>query len=175
MMNIDELNKFFNRLKNDKKAMLILIIGLAGMLLILFSDTSSKIKADETASSNDNTIYSEYELSRQVENLIENIDGAGKCKAMITYNCYEETVYAQNQNESLQPDGAKDFAGEYIVIGSNNNEEGLALKIIMPEIKGVAIVCSGGDNPLVKEQIISSLSALFNISTNRISVAVMAK
>ena len=37
MMNIDELNKFFNRLKNDKKAMLILIIGLAGMLLILFS------------------------------------------------------------------------------------------------------------------------------------------
>ena len=35
-MNIDELNKFFNRLKNDKKAMLILIIGLAGMLLILW-------------------------------------------------------------------------------------------------------------------------------------------
>ena len=174
-MNIDELNKFFNRLKNDKKAMIILIIGLAGMLLILFSDTDSNDKINEAALNNENTIYSEYELSRQVEKLIENIDGAGKCKAMITYNCYEETVYAQNRNESFQPDGEKNFAGEYIIIDANNNEEGLPLKIILPEIKGIAIVCTGGENPVVKEQIISSLSALFNISSNRISVAVMAK
>ena len=67
------------------------------------------------------------------------------------------------------------MAGEYKIIDGNNNEEGLPLKVILPEIKGIAIVCTGGENPVVKEQIISSLSALFNISSNRISVAVMAK
>ena len=37
--------------------MLILIIGLAGMLLILFSDTDSNDKINEAALNNENTIY----------------------------------------------------------------------------------------------------------------------
>ncbi len=174
-MNTDEFKKIFDRFKSDRKTMLILIISVVGMLLILFSDVGSNEQSDNKSSKNDATIYSEYELSKQIEELIENINGAGKCKAMITYNCYEETVYAQNKDETLRADGEKHHTGEYIILDSNNDEVGLAVKTIMPEIKGIAIVCQGGDNPVIIEQIISALSALFNISSNRISVAVMAK
>lgn len=175
-MSNDEIKKLFEKLKNDKKAMVILAIGLTGMLLILFSGSSSADKnKPESPSSNEHVIYSECELAQQIEKLIENIDGAGKCKAMVSYSSYEETVYARNENQRSGNDGENQYVGEYIVLDSGSEENGLAVKILLPEIKGVAIVCQGGNNPVIKEQIISALSALFNISTNRISVAVMAK
>ena len=45
------------------------------------------------------------------------------------------------------------------------------IKEIYPEIRGIAVVCDGGNNPVIKEQLVSILSALFGINTNRISVA----
>lgn len=173
-MNTGELKQFLEKIKNDKKTMLILLIGLIGMLMVLFSGDSSDKNASKEIKDSNNVISSEYELAEQIEKLIESIDGAGKCKAMITYNSYEETVYAQNENKDINADGEERYTGEYIILDSGSSESGLALKIISPEIKGVAIVCQGGDNPIIKEQIISAISALFNISSNRISIAVMA-
>lgn len=174
-MNTDELKNLFERLKRDKKTMIILFVGLIGMLLVLISDIGVNNNDNYVSSEDKHIIYSEYELSGQIEKLIETIDGAGKCKAMISYNSYEETVYARNENQTSDINGESRYNDEYIILDSGSNETGLAIKIILPEIKGVAIVCQGGDDPIVKEQIILSLSALFNISSNRISVAAMAK
>lgn len=173
-MNTDELKNLFERLKKDKKAMIILIIGLTGMLLIMFSGTGNDDKKQKISDEESN-IYSEYELSLKIEELIESIEGAGKCKAMISYICYEETVYARNENESRRENSEKNYSGEYIIIDTGDKETGLVIKTVLPEIKGIAVVCTGGDNPIVRERIISTLSALFNISSNRISVAAMAK
>lgn len=174
-MNTSELKQFFQKLKTDKKTMLILLVGLIGMIMVLFSGDGSDKNSNKEIKESCTIISSEYELAKEIEKLIENIDGAGKCKAMITYNSYEETVYAQNENKDINTDGEERYTGEYIILDSGNSESGLVLKIISPEIKGVAIVCQGGDNPIIKEQIISAISALFNISSNRISIAVMAK
>ena len=60
---------------------------------------------------------------------------------------------------------------EYIVIDSDNNESGLLLKVMEPEIRGVAIVCEGADSAKVRQEIVSTVSAVLGISTNRISIA----
>ena len=174
-MSTGDLKDFFEKIKKDKKTMLILLIGLIGMILVLFSGDSSDNEKADVDYENNNAICSEHELAQQIEKLIQSIEGAGKCKAMITYNSYEETVYAQNENRDINTNGEERYTGEYIILDSGDNESGLAIKIISPEIKGVAIVCQGGNNPIIKEQIVSSISALFNISSNRISIAVMAK
>ena len=171
-MNLAELKNLFEKIKNDKKALLVITIGLVGMLLILASDISEN---DDIPEYTDRDFINEYELSSEVEKLIETIDGAGRCKVMITYNSYEETVYAFDKNENSNSQGEADFSGEYVILDNGDYEDGLKLKVISPEIKGVAVVCQGGNNPVIKEQIISSLSALFDISSNKISVAVMAK
>ena len=119
-------------------------------------------------------ITDETELSDRLEKLLEAIDGAGKVKVMITFNTYSETVYAENSEENIGADGETDTSDEYIIIDGEDGETGLRLKIISPEIKGVAVICQGGNNPVIKEQIISVVSALFDISSNKISVAVMA-
>ena len=173
-MNTQELKNLFNKLKKDKKAILMISLAVIGMLMILLSDSGNSDKSNKSDSEYTSNTNSEQELAFEVEKLIEAIDGAGKCKVMITYKSYDETVYAFDKEENINLQGETDFSGEYVIIDSGDKEEGLRLKVISPEIKGIAVVCQGGGNSVIKEQIITSLSALFDISTNKISVAVMA-
>ena len=93
---------------------------------------------------------------------------------IVTYECYEETVYVYDADERIQRDGDSDKSSEYIIIDTGDSEDGLKAKILAPKIRGVAVVCQGGNNPTTKEMIITAISALLNISTNKISVASMA-
>jgi len=43
-------------------------------------------------------------------------------------------------------------------------------RISTPEIRGVIVVCDGGDNILIREKVISAVSGAFGISTTRVSV-----
>ncbi|MBO5937643.1 MAG: hypothetical protein J6Q79_08570 [Clostridia bacterium] len=174
-MDTSELKKLFEKLRSDKKAIFIISAGIIGMLLILLSDTGTSDKTASTETNANKSYISQQELAGEVEKLIESIDGAGRCKVMITYNSFDETVYAYDKDENISAQGETDYSGKYVIIDSGDKEDGLRLKTILPEIKGVAVVCQGGSNPVIKEQIVASLSALFDISSNKISVAVMAK
>lgn len=173
-MNKDDLKNIFYKLTKDKKTQVILLIGFIGMFFVLISEIETEADINEYESSVERSIYTESELAYEVEKLIETIDGAGKTKVMITYKSYEETVYAYDKDEISNSEGEFDFRSEYIIVDGKDKEEGLKVKILLPEIKGIAVVCQGGENPVTKEQIISALSALFNISSNKISVAAMA-
>lgn len=168
-MNSELILSIKEKLKKDKKLLSALLVGILGLLLILFSQIGGEEKTVDTKQQ-DNIVLTESELSQKLEDIIEAIDGAGKCKSMITYDGSCETVYAADISED---DNQRE--SEYIIIDSSGDEDGLKIKIIYPKIKGVAIVCQGGGNPVIKEQIISTVSALFDISSNKISVAQMAK
>ena len=172
-MNTEELKKILIKLKNDKKSMFIIILGLVGMFMIMLSGTDSEGVEPDKASDTQ-LILSEKELATEVEAFVKNIYGAGKTKVILTFESFEETVYAYDVDENIASDGKTDYTSEYVIIDSGNKEDGLKLKIISPKIRGIAIICEGGDDPIVKSQIISALAALFDITTNRISVAPMA-
>lgn len=172
-MNTEELKKMISKLKSDKKLLVVLILGFTGMLLVMLSGTESEADAQSSVK-NANSIVSEKQLADEVEKFVSNIKNAGKSKVVLTFESYEETVYALNSDEKTQKDGSYNQNREYVIIDSGNTETGLELKIKSPKIRGVAVLCEGGDNPIVKEQIISAISVLFDISSNKVSVAVMA-
>ena len=172
-MNIEELKQIFDRFKKDKKSLVIISLGIIGMLMIMLSGDgdNKKVQSDVI---NTQIILSEAQLADEVENFIENIAGAGKTKVILTFESYEETIYAEDKDENYSNDGEKDINSEYVIIDNGDSEDGLKLKVISPKIRGVAVICQGGNDSIVKTQIVSALSALFDISTNKISVAVMA-
>ena len=173
-MSTEELKKILNRIKDDKKIMLIIILGIAGMLLIMLSESGGEKAEINGRGDSEQIILSERELASDVERFIENIKGAGKAKVILTFESFEETVYAVDKDENVSSDGETDSSGQYVIIDNGSNEDGLKLKILSPKIRGVAVICKGGSSPVIKEQITTALSALFDISTNRISVAEMA-
>lgn len=162
----EKLSALTEKIMKDKKALFIVALAIAGMLLILFSDDSNDIKelsVSETASE----FRENYE--EELEKLISKIEGAGRVSVMITYESGEESVFASDKEESFR-NGEQKIKNDYIIVDGENGETGLKIKSIYPEIKGVAVVCSGASDPVIKERIVSVVSALFDISTKNISI-----
>lgn len=163
------ISDILSRLKKDKKALLTVIIGIAGMLLVLvselpsFSENEQEVKGNET--------YFGDSLQEDTERLISKIQGAGRVSVMLTYDSGEETVWAKDSETQTQSDDKADVEEKHIIIDSQNGETGLAVKVLYPRVRGVAVVCTGGDDPVVKSEIKALLSALFDIGSNRISIA----
>lgn len=167
----EKIYLIFDKLKADKKTMLIIIIGLIGMLLISISEFS-----DDTVKEADyETEYISYDENRQkdeLEKIIGEISGVGRVKVMITYECSRESIFASDVTEHTEENGKK-ISSEYIIVDSGSEEEGLLLKEIFPKVLGVAVVCEGGGNPTVKNEITMMIKAVFGISSNNISISEM--
>lgn len=164
------VHKILEKIKRDKRIAIIVCIGLVGIILLTLSELmpqKSDAKQNEK-SENVTDIRDSYEenIEKRLTSIVSSIDGAGRTEVMVTLASGDENVYAVKEKSS---DGSKER--EYIVIDSDKNESGLLLKVIEPEIRGVAIVCEGADSAKIRQEIISSVSAVLGISTNRISIA----
>ena len=169
------LKNLFEKIKSDKKAIVIIAIGALVMFSVLIIDFPDKSNEKiETAYTED---Y-EHELEDKLCKLISNIDKAGKVKVMLTFESTKESVYAYDRDESIEnksgENSGKKIKNEYIIVKRDGDEGGLQIKDVYPKVKGAAIVCEGADDPIIKGQIISVVSALFDIKSTNISVAKMA-
>ncbi len=169
-----KLRGIFSRLKADKKSLFTVILGLTGILLVLLSELPSvssgqKSDADKMQSCNDS------EICRSVEKLLSQIEGAGEVNVMLTFETKGEKIYARDSDEETSSGGESRTGQKYIIIDGSQGEDGLVIKELYPEIRGVAVVCTGGDDPKVKGEISALLSALFDIGSNRISIAPRAE
>lgn len=166
--------KWRSYLKSDKKTTIIAVAGLIIIIAIMISElTTTNEKNIEVKNSNTEYDYCQT-LETKIEEIISSIDGAGKTKVMITLSETTEYIYAKNesnQNKSSNDSLNTDFENDYVIIEQNNEDSGLLVKTIEPKIRGVAIVCEGGDNPTVQQNIYLTVSAVLNVSTARISIS----
>lgn len=170
----DKARQLFGK---NKKTVIITVIGFIGIFLIMFSELGGKEKNEsknESLNTNMSTNeYCEY-LESRIESIVSSIDGAGRTKVMITVSETTEYIYAENDKENRKnSDSANDLSNQsdYVIINADDNDTGLLLKTIEPKIRGVAIVCDGGNNEFVQQQIYSAVSAVLNISTSKISIS----
>ncbi|MGN0447541.1 MAG: stage III sporulation protein AG [Acutalibacteraceae bacterium] len=168
---MDKVREFLRRLKNDKKALITVFIGLFGMLLILLSELPDIKKDDTSVKDMSNLTQSVKSLQNEVEDLLSKIDGAGKVDVLLTFEEGEEKIFAKNTEEKSNGQQENESTQSYITVESGDGEDGLLLKVIYPKVRGVAVVCTGGNDIRVKSEITALLSALFDIGSNRISVA----
>ena len=181
--------KLMDAIKADKKITLIVCIGLLGMLLLLASEFIHlpKKQEAETPSENIQTEYSYAEdLEKRLTNIVSSISGAGKTKVMVTLENGVESVYAADEKQSVERSSGEQTGGvevneksntenEYIILQSNGSrDEGLVIKVIQPKIRGVAIVCEGGDSAYVQQRITQAVTAVLDIGASRVSIARMA-
>ncbi len=167
----DKAFALIQKLWADKKALMIIIIGAVGMLLILFSEFSYS-ERDELTEERGDCSYDEDKLQKELEGLLGEISGAGKVKVMITYECSGENVFASDTSEQTE-ENSKRTSEEYIIVETGSDEGGLLIKEIFPKVMGVAVVCEGGGNPKVKTEITMMIKAIFGIRSNSIAISEM--
>ena len=172
------------------------IAGFAGIALILFSGmfsgkkTQNDTKALTEAGQTKYISLTEYEngLEQSLAEIISSINGAGSTKVMLTMESTVEQVFAENKNMSQnssnntrqQSDTVNNSdvtaQSSYITLElSDGSQQTVLLKEIQPRVRGVLIVCSGGDNEVVKAKITDAVTKALDISSSRVSVAGLAQ
>lgn len=104
-------------------------------------------------------------MEKRVSDVCARVSGAGQVYAVVNLAGGYEFVYATDQKST-----AGGQSHEYIIIGSGNEERVVYLTERVPEILGIGIVCTGGNDPKVKNEITALLSAAFGVGTHKIYV-----
>lgn len=157
--------------KGSFKIFTVFIAACVGIVLLLLgsgfgedSDKDDGVSAISDISDCDEARY-EQELVKKIENVCSDVYGAGRVSVALTLDGSYKAIYAQNY-----ADGSS-TKREYFLVGRGSTEAALLLGYSPPEILGVAIVCSGGADASVRAEIISLVSALLDLPTNKIYVA----
>lgn len=174
---LDGLKKLFG--SKEKLTKIVLVLGVTGIVLILASELfpQQKAAAQSTYGGTEISYERERQLEKRLETMIEQISGAGKTKVMITLDSSNEYFYAfESKTDTAEKDAERQSSAEEApaVIDGNNGEEPLITKVGESGVRGVFVVCRGGDNPQVAERIINAVCAVLGIGSSRVSVAKMA-
>lgn len=162
-----KISGLIEKIKKDKKVLLIIFVGIFGMLLLLFSETGGdKLKNTDRNENYPFGAPAEKELEERLEGLLRGVSGVGRVKVLITFDGTWENVYATDgeKRDSSEKD-------EYVTVKENGSEKGLIIRSVRPDIKGVGVTCEGADSAAVRESVTSLISAALGIPSNRIYVA----
>lgn len=144
-----------------RKIITILGVGIGILLLTIGAVNTGESETDKT----EYTIrYYTEELEERIRELCTSINGVSEATVLLTLENGTEYVYAQNQ----ESDGR---AWDYVIVSSNEGEEAVLVTEIFPQVRGVAVVCTGGNTALVQQTIVKLLSASLGVPSNRIHVA----
>ncbi|MEF2920044.1 MAG: hypothetical protein U0O22_06175 [Acutalibacteraceae bacterium] len=166
----------------------LVVVGLVGIVLILLSDLFQGKAVDNQQPTTEIQYVSLAEYENQLEQglaeIISSINGAGKTRVLLTMESTVEQVYATNknlaQNNSTNssngnlPSSDNDTQAEstYITVElSDGTEQTVLVKEIQPKVRGVLVVCAGGDDSIVREKIIDAVTKALDISSSKVSVA----
>lgn len=170
----DTLKKLCGIFRGNKKAKFFLIIGLLGFLLISFSEmfvqNEEKIEIEKTLP--DSSAKEEI-LEERLGKIISEISGAGKTKVMVTVESSDEYFFAEDISEERSGDSFSRRT-ETVISEKDSSEEPIVIRTDEAKIRGVLIVCEGGENSKTREKIIEAVCALLDIPSNKVSVAEMA-
>lgn len=165
-------------LTSGKARTALIVCGILGVFLLVVPEfIPEKAEKAEVITADDYICRTEERLTA----LIGSIDGAGDCEVMVTLENGVEYVYAteEKSNSDREEDSSDgdtrltqrdDNESAAILIDTDNGHEGLLVTEIQPTVRGVVVVCEGGDNEAVRARILQAVTVALNISSKRVCV-----
>ena len=163
----------FARLKRlaDKKTLILLLtLAAVGVILILFSPHSENASASAAQPAFDENTYAE-QLEERTSRLLSGVQGVGEVRVMVTVDSYAQTKYVRDRTTESAVGGVEKQS-ESVVLesGTGGTRSPVTECIILPRVRGVSVVCTGGANAEVQMRVTKVLTALFDLRTSQISV-----
>ena len=156
----------------NKKTALLFLALLVGGAMILLSPALTETK-DNSNTENQLERYINETESR-LKNTVSAINGAGKTEIFISVENTFETVYASNASiDESGDDKNKSKTTQKELAYSTSKDMGeipVVIKQNCPKINGVLVVCTGGSDKIIREEIVSAVSTAVGIPTSKIYV-----
>lgn len=145
----------------DKQKIGVIVLALLGIVFILFGSRNSIASDTDDSDIREYTdvgFYTGY-LEERIGELCRSIAGIQDAVVFLTLDCSSEYVYA---NEKVS---------DYLILSDKEGEQAVMLCEIYPQVRGVAVVCTGGDLPRIRETVTELLAASLGLPSNKIKVA----
>lgn len=164
--------------KNIKIVTIFLIFLILLIFLTTFLEEDDEIIIEEISITKEVDEY-KIQLEKDILKLLNLMEGVGGVEVLITLENGVENIYVTE--ESFTTDTATNNletstqkrTGEttaLLVEDANGRKQALIKTVKQPQIRGVLIVCEGGDNIQIKARVTEAVKALLNISSTRIYV-----
>lgn len=193
-------NKWLEKLSNNgsKKNFTNLgIIFLVGVLVLLCFDffnpssaaTSNNAASQKPLTAEEAKIKQDFEkqVTDQLKDTLESVEGVGKVKVMIYFDGGEEQVPAMNINDATNTTEESDTEGgkrqqtqtndgrTVVVTNDGSKSSPLILKTYKPKVTGVCVVAEGADSKTVQLMVKQAVVNTFGISNDKVTVYPMQK
>ncbi len=148
----------------------VALVGLVlGILFLVMGTVLPAQKSKETSGEVYTVQYYTEALETRIAALCTSVSGIQEATVLLTLENGSEYVYARNGDNQSSGDASWD----YMILAGGEGEEAVLMTEIYPKVRGVAVVCTGGDSPTVQQTVTELLSASLGIASHRIKVAGM--
>ena len=154
-----------------KKMLLPILAALLGVILLLIGGIGGlddRTKEDDSKTSVTELDANAFanEVETRVEAICSQIAGVGEVRAVVTLSGGYRAVYATDSRFS-----DNSYQNELVLTGSGSSESAILVGYENPDIAGIGIVCTGGDDPVVRASILRLVSAAFDVGSHKIYIA----
>ena len=171
--------------------LIILIVVLVAINLI-WKDKKEDIKSTDSnkrlATQEQNiTEQKDDNLSNQLEDILQKINGVGKVKVLITYSQTSQTVPLYNEDSSQKDTQEQDKTGgtrkvvetdvkrEVIYQETNGSKTLITQSTVSPKVEGAIVTAQGATNTNIKADIIQAVEAVTGLASHKIQVFAMSE
>lgn len=163
---------------------LLATMGILGILLILLSEAGGKgqneLPVSYSQTAENETYIQTMEL--KLTDLVENVSGAGKAHVMVTLEQGTQYVYASESKKAVDETQSRDGEESSKVQQKDNSEKkivvleenGISRPLVEtskePQVKGVVVVCEGGNSSAVQQRVTEVLTTVLGIGSNQVCV-----
>lgn len=168
---------FFSK-GGDKKRRLLVLVGVVGIALLALPELLPRGSSGANTTAGGSVVaVSDIEAAfeKRITAVLAQVEGVGECRVMVTLENTATAVYAADstRNDAQQADGSNNASGseEVLFVDTDTGPVGLLLTELQPSVKGVVVVCAGGADPTVREQVTQLVATAFHISSRRVCVA----
>ena len=185
---IIKIKKYLEEVNNKKFMLNLFIILIIGIILLIVANIFLEQKKDtEKALESENIINNpmindlDYGslLEKKLEEILSQLKGVGKVKAMITLEdtvekipAFNTTKNSETTNEIDSQGGTREIVREDMTIQVVTGNEGspIVLKEIRPTVKGVIVIAEGAEDLEIKEMLYEAVKTVLGIASNKVEV-----
>lgn len=143
-----------------------LLVVLVGVVLLLWP--SGERPGGQTAGdSQSQTLgFDVEEMERKLEQALSRIQGAGEVTVVLTLRGGERQILAQD----VHSDNGEVERSTVVISQGSGVQQTVPLQQLYPQYQGALVICSGGDDPAVRLELLTAMRALTGLGGDKISI-----
>lgn len=147
----------------------ILVLAI-GLILMLFPGNNQEAVSQPQTSTKE---PEQISLQQELEQLLSQLEGAGKVRVLLTESTGQQTIYQTDQSARKTMESEDIQKDTVILTGENRAGRGLVSRVDPPEYLGAVILCQGADKATVRLAVVEAVATATGLGADKISVCKM--